>query len=54
MGELPIEAAIARVAVEAHRHRFGVVRSRADRIAGAVLAQLSQLGEKKQVRSMAA
>jgi hypothetical protein len=37
MGELPIEAAIARVAVEAHRHRFGVVLSRADWIAGAVL-----------------
>jgi hypothetical protein len=34
---MPIEAAIARVAVEAHRHRFGVVRSRADWIAGAVL-----------------
>src|ERR1700688_4047619 len=29
MGELPIEAAIARVAVEAHWHRFGVVLSRA-------------------------
>ena len=39
MGELPIEAAIARVAVEAHRHRLIVVRRRADRIAvdGAVL-----------------
>ncbi len=37
MGELPIEAAIARVAVEAHWHQFGVVRSRADRIASAVL-----------------
>src|SRR5208283_5604191 len=37
MGELPIEAAIARVAVEAHRRRFGVVLSRADWIAGAVV-----------------
>jgi hypothetical protein len=37
MGDLAIEAAIARVAVEAHRHRFGVVRSGAECIAGAVL-----------------
>src|ERR1700684_881667 len=32
MGELPIEAAIARVAVEAHRHRLALVRRRGDRI----------------------
>src|ERR1700681_123196 len=39
IGELPIEGPIARVAVEAHRHRLTVVRRRGDRIAvaGAVL-----------------
>ena len=29
MGELPIEGPIARVAVEAHRHRLTVIRRRA-------------------------
>src|SRR5712692_2934224 len=33
MGELPIERSIARVAVEAHRHRLTVFRRRGDRIA---------------------
>ena len=33
IGELPIEGPIARVAVEAHRHRLTVVRRRGDRIA---------------------
>jgi hypothetical protein len=33
MSELPIEGPIARVAVEAHRHRLTVVRRRGDRIA---------------------
>jgi hypothetical protein len=33
MGELPIEGPIARIAVEAHGHRFTVVRRRGDRIA---------------------
>jgi hypothetical protein len=32
MGELPIEGSIARVAVEAHRHRLTVVARRIDRI----------------------
>src|ERR1700691_2418821 len=32
MGELPIEAAIARVAVEAHRHRLATASRRGDRI----------------------
>jgi hypothetical protein len=33
MRELPIEAPIARIAVEAHRHWLILVRRRADRIA---------------------
>jgi hypothetical protein len=39
IGELPIEGPIARVAIEAHRHRLTVVRRRGDRITvvGAVL-----------------
>src|SRR5258707_124755 len=41
IGKLPIEGPIARVAVEAHRHRLIVVRRRGDRIAaaGAVIRQ---------------
>src|ERR1700732_3050054 len=35
MSELPIEGPIARVAVEAHRHRLTVVRRRGDRMPGA-------------------
>jgi hypothetical protein len=39
MGQLPIESPIARIAVEAHRHRLVVVRRRGDPIADAVLRQ---------------
>jgi hypothetical protein len=37
MGELPIERPIARVAVEADRHRLIVVHKRGSWVAGAVL-----------------